>query len=95
MTGTPPSSFEPATGLHGALAVEPPVPGERRRVANLIRWLAVFVAVPTVSIGLTLYAYDPVAHALHMVGFLILGAASFVVMAIAPRLAARWVPADA
>ncbi len=68
---------------------------ERAKVANLIRWIAIFVSIPTITIGLVLYIYDPAAHALHMGGFLILGAVSIVVVAIAPRLAARWVPEDA
>lgn len=68
---------------------------ERHKVTNLIRALAVFVAVPTITIGLAMYAWDPVTHAMHMVGFLILGAIALVVLFVAPRLAARWVPEDA
>lgn len=102
MTGAPPSRF--SAGVHAGVHVESDAVGEavagigrgeRARVALLIRWIAIFVAIPTFSIGLVLYAYDPKAHGLHMVAFLILAALSGVVIALAPRLAARWVPADA
>lgn len=66
--------------------------GEQQNVARLLRFVALFVGVPTISIGLVLYLFDPKAHALHMVGFLILGGAAIVVFAVAPRLASRWVP---
>ena len=66
--------------------------GERAKVTVLVRWLAVFVAVPTITIGLALYAFDPAAHAIHMVAFLILGALAIVALFNAPRLAARFVP---
>ncbi len=69
-----------------------PMSVERGKVTNLIRWLAVFVAIPTVSIGLVLYMYDPVTHGLHMVGFLILGAIAMVVLFAAPQLAERFIP---
>ncbi|MES2155345.1 MAG: hypothetical protein V4510_09445 [bacterium] len=68
---------------------------ERAKVTNLIRCIAVFVSIPTITIGLVLYLYDPAAHAYHMAAFLVLGAVSLVVVAVAPRLAARWVPEDA
>ncbi|MEA3191128.1 MAG: hypothetical protein QOD77_1710 [Thermoplasmata archaeon] len=69
--------------------------GERAKVRNLVRFVALFVAVPTLTIGATMAVWDPVSHSWHMVLFLILGAAALGVMALAPRLAARWVPEDA
>jgi hypothetical protein len=69
--------------------------GERENVARLIRFLAFFVAVPTVTIGLAFLLYAPAEHVFHMVAFLLLGAASVVAYLGAPQLAARWVPADA
>jgi uncharacterized membrane protein len=65
---------------------------ERGNVTRLIRFLAFFVAVPTVTIGLALLLYAPGEHALHMGAFLLLGAAAVLVYLAAPRLAERFVP---
>ena len=65
---------------------------ERGNVTRLIRFLAVFVAVPTVTIGLALMFYAPGEHSIHMGMFLLLGAAAGVAFVIAPRLAERFVP---
>lgn len=69
--------------------------GERGNVTRLIRFLAFFVAVPTITIGLALLFYAPGEHALHMAGFLLLGAAAVAAYVVAPRLARRFVPETA
>lgn len=66
---------------------------ERRNVTRLIRVLAVFVLVPTVSIGAVML-WDPQTrseHVLHAGGFAILAAVAFVALLRAPWLAARFV----
>ncbi len=68
---------------------------ERANVTRLIRFLAFFVAVPTVTIGMALMLYAPGEHALHMASFLLLGAAAVVVYLGAPKLAEKFVPIDA
>ncbi|HUR62037.1 MAG TPA: hypothetical protein VM286_06705 [Candidatus Thermoplasmatota archaeon] len=65
---------------------------ERANVTRLIRVLALFVAFPTVTIGLALMLFDPGGdHLLHMGGFLVLGAVAIVAFAAAPRLAQKFV----
>jgi uncharacterized membrane protein len=71
------------------------MPDERGNLTRLIRFLAFFVAVPTISIGLALLIYDPEAHALHMVSFLLLGVAAVLAYVVAPRLAERFVQGEA
>lgn len=68
--------------------------GERGNVTRLIRFLAFFAAVPTVTIGLAFLLYAPAEHVFHMVSFLLLGAASVLAYVAAPRLAARFVPVE-
>ncbi|HEX2066150.1 MAG TPA: hypothetical protein VHI93_04990 [Candidatus Thermoplasmatota archaeon] len=68
---------------------------EQANVTRLIRFLAFFVAVPTVTIGLALLLYAPGEHALHMGGFLLLGAAAVVAYVAAPRLAKRFTAGEA
>ena len=67
---------------------------ERGNVTRLIRFLAFFVAVPTVSIGLALMLYAPGEHAFHMGAFLLLGAGAVAAYVLAPRMASRLVPAE-
>lgn len=69
--------------------------GERAKVRNLIRFVALFVATPTITIGAAMAIWDPTGHRWHMVLFLLLGAAAVGVVGLAPRLAARWVPESA
>ena len=69
-------------------------PIERRNVRRLIRWVAAFVAWPSLSIGLAFLVFtDPSDHWLHVAGLVPLGVAACVLFALAPRLAERWVPA--
>jgi hypothetical protein len=66
---------------------------ERRNVTRLIRWLAMFVAWPSLTIGLAFLVFtDPSDHWLHIAGLVPLGLAALVAFALAPRLAARFVP---
>jgi hypothetical protein len=58
-------------------------------VTQLIRFIAVCVMVPTISIGLVFLLVDPVTHAMHMWAFLILGAAALAVFFAAPQIALR------
>lgn len=69
------------------------VDAERRNVARLIRTVAAFVLVPTVTIG-TVLEWDPQTrgeHWLHAGAFMLLAVAALVAMVQAPRLAARFV----
>lgn len=64
-------------------------------MTRLVRWVSVFVAWPSLTIGLAFLVFsDPSEHWLHIAGLLPLGTAALVVFALAPRLAARWVEAD-
>ncbi len=70
---------------------------ERRNVTRLIRVLAVFVLVPTLSIG-GVMLWDPGTrseHILHASGFAILAVLSVIAIVQAPRMAARFVHEDA
>lgn len=65
---------------------------ERRNVTRLIRWLSMFVAWPSLTIGLAfLVITGPNEHWLHIAGLLPLGTAAIVAFALAPRLAAKFV----
>ena len=65
---------------------------ERRNVTRLIRWIAMFVAWPSLTIGLAFLVFtDPSDHWLHIAGLVPLGLAALVAFALAPRLAARFV----
>jgi len=66
---------------------------ERRKVAHLIRYLAVFVLIPTFTIGVAML-WDPKTrseHWLHASAFAVLAVAAILAIAQAPRLAARFV----
>jgi uncharacterized membrane protein len=65
---------------------------ERQNVTRLIRFVALFVAVPTISIGVVLALYSWHDHWMHTSGFLLLGAAAILAAVVAPKLAERWVP---
>lgn len=66
---------------------------ERRNMTRLTRWVAAFVAWPSLTIGLAFLVFtDPGEHWLHIAGLLPLGLASLVVFAMAPGLARKWVP---
>ena len=68
-------------------------PTERANVRRLIRWVAMFVAWPSLSIGLAFLVFtDPSEHWLHIAGLVPLGIAACIVFALAPRLAKHWVP---
>lgn len=68
-------------------------PVERRNVRRLIRWVAAFVAWPSLSIGLAFLVFtDPSDHWLHVAGLVPLGVVALVLFALAPRLAEKWVP---
>lgn len=68
------------------------VDDERRNVTRLIRWIAMFVAWPSLTIGLAFLVFtDPSDHWLHIAGLVPLGLAALVAFALAPRLAARFV----
>ena len=65
---------------------------ETRNVTRLIRFVAAFVAWPSLTIGLAFLVFtDPSSHWLHIAGLLPLGAAACVVFVMAPNLAQRWV----
>ena len=69
-------------------------PAERANVRRLIRWVAMFIAWPSLSIGLAFLVFtDPSEHWLHIAGLLPLGCAALVLFALAPRLAKHYVPA--
>jgi Leu/Phe-tRNA-protein transferase len=66
---------------------------ETAKVTRLIRMVALFVLVPTLSIG-GIMLWDPQTrseHYLHAGAFSILAVASLVVMARAPKIAKRFV----
>lgn len=68
-------------------------PVERANVRRLVRWVAMFIAWPSLSIGLAFLVFtDPSDHWLHIAGLVPLGCAALVLFALAPRLAQRWVP---
>ncbi|MFO1533109.1 MAG: hypothetical protein ABR562_05345 [Thermoplasmatota archaeon] len=70
---------------------------ERKNVARLIRVLAVFVLVPTVTIG-GVMLWDPATrsdHWLHASGFAVLAIVAVGALAQAPRIAARFVAENA
>lgn len=68
-------------------------PVERANIRRLIRWVAMFVAWPSLSIGLAFLVFtDPSEHWLHIAGLVPLGIAACVVFALAPRIAAHYVP---
>jgi hypothetical protein len=59
----------------------------------MVRWLSMFVAWPSLTIALAFLVFtDPSDHWLHIAGLLPLGLAALVVFAMAPRMAARFVP---
>ena len=65
---------------------------ERRNLTRLVRWLSMFVAWPSLTIGLAFLVFtDPSDHWLHIAGLVPLGIAALVVFALAPRLAAKFV----
>ena len=67
---------------------------ERRNVTRLVRWVAMFVAWPSLSIGLAFLVFtDPSDHWLHIAGLVPLGVLALVAFAMARRIAARFVPA--
>lgn len=66
---------------------------ERANVTRLIRAMAVFVLIPTFTIG-GVMLWDPETrsdHWLHAGGFAILAVASIIALLQAPRLAAHFV----
>lgn len=66
---------------------------ERRNLTRLTRWVASFVAWPSLSIGFAFLVFtDPSEHWLHIAGLVPLGLAALVVFAMAPSLARKWVP---
>ena len=68
-------------------------PVERANVRRLIRWVAMFVAWPSLSIGLAFLVFtDPSEHWLHIAGLVPLGVSACIVFALAPSLARRFVP---
>ncbi|MEK6975567.1 MAG: hypothetical protein AABY18_04400 [Candidatus Thermoplasmatota archaeon] len=68
-------------------------PHERANVTRLIRWVAMFVAWPSLSIGLAFLVFtDPSEHWLHIAGLVPLGVAACVLFALAPRIAKHYVP---
>ena len=63
---------------------------ERRNLTRLVRWIAMFVAWPSLTIGLAFLVFtDPSDHWLHIAGLVPLGLAALVLFALAPRIAAR------
>ncbi len=68
--------------------------GERQNVTNLLRMIGFFALVPSLSISL-FFLLDVNEHLGH---FLILGPvaiAASLVIALAPKMAEKWVPEDA
>lgn len=85
----------PGAGPGGPTVPEAPENPERANVRRLIRWVAAFVAWPSLSIGLAFLVFtDPSTHWLHIAGLVPLGLAALVVFALAPRIAAHYVKAD-
>jgi membrane protein YdbS with pleckstrin-like domain len=65
---------------------------ERRNVTRLIRWIAAFVAWPSLSIALAFLVFTgPQDHWLHIAGLMPLGIAALVLFVQAPKLAKRFV----
>ena len=64
---------------------------EQVHLTRLVRALALFVFVPTATIGPVLLAYGWDAHWMHASAFVILALASVVVAWKAPAIAARFV----
>lgn len=70
-------------------------PEERANVTRLLRWIAVFIAFPSLTIGLAFLVFtDPGEHWLHIAGLIPLGIGALVVFAVAPNLARKWYPQD-
>ncbi len=68
-------------------------PVERANIRRLVRWVAMFVAWPSLSIGLAFLVFtEPSDHWLHIAGLVPLGVAALVVFAMAPRIALHYVP---
>jgi membrane protein YdbS with pleckstrin-like domain len=66
---------------------------ERRNIKRLLRWVAAFVAWPSLTIGLAFLVFtDPSDHWLHIGGLVPLGLAAIVLFVMAPQLAKKWVP---
>ncbi len=66
---------------------------ERRKVANLLRFVGLCVAFPALSIAFAFWVFEGFDdHWLHIAGLTPVGIAGVAVAAVAPRLAARWVP---
>ncbi len=63
---------------------------ERQNVTNLLRVVGSFVAFPSLTISLA-FALDLDEHLLHALGLFPVGVAGVVLVAMAPRLAAKWV----
>ena len=61
-------------------------------MTRMLRWLSMFVAWPSLTIGLAFLVFtDPSDHWLHIAGLVPLGVAALVVFALAPRMAERFV----
>ena len=76
-----------------AHAARLPLSEEQRNVRNLIRIVGLFVAWPSLSLGLV-FMLEARDHLLHIAGLLPLGVAGLVAVAVAPRLARRFVRED-
>ena len=63
---------------------------EQTNVRNLLRIFGVFVAWPSLSIGLV-FLLDPTDHILHIAGLIPLGIGGLILTLLAPKLAVRWV----
>ena len=82
-----------STGVprHGTTRL--PLSEEQRNVRNLIRIVGVFLAWPSLGLGLV-FLLEARDHLLHIAGLLPLGVAGLVAVAVAPRLARRFVRED-
>ncbi len=67
---------------------------ERQNVTNLIRMIGFFAAIPSVSISL-FFLIDVNEHLGHFLILGPIGIAAISAILLAPKMAAKWVPADA
>lgn len=65
---------------------------ERRDMTRLVRWVGVFAAWPSLTSALAFLVLDGDSSGFYVAGLLVLGVAAVLLVALAPRLAAKFVP---
>ncbi len=67
---------------------------ERRNIRILLRWISVFVAIPSWTIAGAFALWDAGEHVLHIAGLVPLGIAAAVLWFTSERLATKFYPPE-